>query len=227
VNRRRGLRPGATIADLAEDYAQVIREHLDPPVDVMAVSTGATIGLRLALQHPDLVRRLVVVGASSLSETGRRCQRDVIEHLQAGRPRRAAARMFATMAGGPPSRAALALLGFLVGKRMYGGDVADMLVTAEAELDEDLEHELSRIATPTLVIGGARDRFYSPALFRSTAAGLTRGSLVLFGRRGHLGTMSSPGLVEDVLNFLDDRPLHSPMRRPQRRRSDSERTTSP
>ena len=209
VNRRRGLPPGTTIAELAEDYARVVREHLEPPVDVVAVSTGATIGLRLALEHPELVRRLVVAGAARLSEPGRGAQRAVLDRLRDGRPRRAAARMFRTMAGGPLSGAALLLLGWLVGKRMYGGDVADMLVTAEAELDEDVQGELRGIRAPTLVIGGARDRFYSPALLRSTAAGLDHGSLLLFGRMGHLRSMSSPHFPRAVLAFLEDRSLGS------------------
>ena len=49
----------------------MIRDELGP-VDVMALSTGGLIGQHLALQHPELVRRLVlVVSGARLADAGR------------------------------------------------------------------------------------------------------------------------------------------------------------
>jgi pimeloyl-ACP methyl ester carboxylesterase len=64
VNRRPGLRPGATIEDMAADYAAMIETEVVPPVDVVGVSTGGTVALQLAADRPDLLRRLVVYSSA-------------------------------------------------------------------------------------------------------------------------------------------------------------------
>lgn len=46
---------------MADDVAALIRHLGIPPADVMGYSLGGGTALRLAIQHPDLVRRLVVV----------------------------------------------------------------------------------------------------------------------------------------------------------------------
>lgn len=60
VNRRQGLAPDASMADIANDYAEVLRSTFDGPVDVMGISTGGSVALQLTADHPELVRRLVV-----------------------------------------------------------------------------------------------------------------------------------------------------------------------
>jgi pimeloyl-ACP methyl ester carboxylesterase len=86
---------------------------------------------------------------------------------------------------------------------MYGGEVGDMLVTAEAELREDLMDAVSRVAVPVLVVGGLRDRFYSPELFDRTAAGAPNGELLLLEGMGHLRATSSQAFHRATIAFLD------------------------
>jgi pimeloyl-ACP methyl ester carboxylesterase len=190
---------------LAQDYARVLREHFTAPVDVMGVSTGATIAFQLAADHPELVRTLVAVGAERLSELGRRRQRRFAAHLRAGEPRHAAAVFFATMGGGRASSLLLRIFGFLVGARMYGGDASDELAMVAAEDAAGLGPRLGRITVPTLIIGGSRDRFYSPALFEATAAAIPNARLVLLPGRGHLGTQTAPASTRAAIDFLSSR----------------------
>jgi pimeloyl-ACP methyl ester carboxylesterase len=49
---------------MAEDTAAVIRNLGVGPVDVVGHSDGGNVGLKLARAHPELVRRLVISGAS-------------------------------------------------------------------------------------------------------------------------------------------------------------------
>ena len=73
INRRVGLAAGTTMADLARDYARVLADVFDHPVDVLGISTGGSVALQLAADHPHLVRRLVVVaGAYRLGPGGSR-----------------------------------------------------------------------------------------------------------------------------------------------------------
>ncbi|MGI5270504.1 alpha/beta fold hydrolase [Nonomuraea sp. CA-218870] len=80
VNHRPGLPSGTTMADLAAVYAQAIRGISEGPVNMLAISTGGSIALQLAADHPGLVDRLVLAGtACTLGPTGRRAQRAYIE----------------------------------------------------------------------------------------------------------------------------------------------------
>lgn len=56
VNRRPGLPASTTMRDLATDAAAAIRDMFDGPVAVVGISTGGSIALTLAIDHPDVVR---------------------------------------------------------------------------------------------------------------------------------------------------------------------------
>jgi pimeloyl-ACP methyl ester carboxylesterase len=202
VNRRAGLPRGVSMAGIAADYAEVIRSHFTPPVDVVGVSTGASVALALAVEHPDLVRRLVVNGAHRLGERGRRTQQVMARELRAGHPRRAAAAEFAAVAAGPVTGGLMTAMGWLTGRAMYGGARPDLLAVIEAEDAFDVGDRLGEIAAPTLIIGGARDRFYGADLFRETAERIPDGHLVLYPDRGHMVTLGP--FFSDVLEFLGD-----------------------
>jgi pimeloyl-ACP methyl ester carboxylesterase len=64
VNRKIGLRRGVTMADFAGDYALALESEFASPVDVLGISTGGMIAQQFALDHPDLLRRLVLGGAA-------------------------------------------------------------------------------------------------------------------------------------------------------------------
>ena len=60
VTRRRGLPQGYKLKDMADDYAEMIEQEFDGPVDVIGTSTGGSICQQFAADHPGLVRRLVI-----------------------------------------------------------------------------------------------------------------------------------------------------------------------
>jgi pimeloyl-ACP methyl ester carboxylesterase len=79
-------------------------------------------------------------------------------------------------------------------------DPTDLLVTIEAEDQFNFKEHLDRISTPTLVVGGTEDPFYSPALFRETAEGIPNARLILYEGVGH--PASGKQFKQDVLTFL-------------------------
>jgi pimeloyl-ACP methyl ester carboxylesterase len=90
VNRKPALPPGATITDLAGHYAHALQGTFSEPVSIVGISTGGSIAQQLAIDHPQLVGRLVLVAAACrLGPAGRRMQRDLARFTLAGRPRRA------------------------------------------------------------------------------------------------------------------------------------------
>ena len=185
VNRRAGLAPGATMADLAADYAVAIEQDIGRPVLLHGTSTGGSVALQLAIDHADLVGRLVVsASACRLSPQGRAVQAEVLRLARGGEGRRATALLFGTLAPGPLAPAGRGL-GWLVGGGFDAGDRSDMLLTLVAEDTFDAEPHLARVRAPTLVLGGTADPFYSEDLFRRTAAGIPHGRAVILPGKSH------------------------------------------
>jgi pimeloyl-ACP methyl ester carboxylesterase len=83
-----------------------------------------------------------------------------------------------------------------------------MIATILAEDPFELGGRLGEIASPTLVIGGGRDRFYPPQLFRETAERIPNARLILFENRAHGGTFTDRRFGRDVVAFLTGERSH-------------------
>jgi pimeloyl-ACP methyl ester carboxylesterase len=204
IDRRHDLEPGITIAEIAAEYAETIGELFDGPVDIMGISTGGSIALQLAADHPDLVRRLVLVSsAHRLSDRGRDTQREVAALLREGRPRKAAAVFLANTGSTRLNHTVRGWAGLIAHRAVVGHLDPDLLVTLDAEDDFDLEERLGAIEAPTLIAGGERDSFYSCELFENTSRRMPNARLSLYPGAGHLGTQGNPRLAREILTFLD------------------------
>jgi pimeloyl-ACP methyl ester carboxylesterase len=204
VQRRPGLASDATLSDVAADYAEVIEQDLDRPVVLHGTSTGGSVALQIAIDHPELVHRMVVAAAACrLSPQGRQLQQQLARLTESGNHRGASALLSGAMAR-PMLRTPARGLGWLMGHSFKVDDPSDMLTMIAAEDSFDAEPELSRIQAPTLVLGGTADPFYSEDLFRRTANGIPRGRVVLFPGKGHLYVAGSKVPAAIALGFLLD-----------------------
>ena len=203
MNRRPGRELGANMNDLASDVAAAIRTDLEWPVPVLGISTGGSIALQLAIDHPGLVSRLVLwAAACRLGPEGRTRQRTLAEHTRAGHPRRAWAAVGPALAAWPHTRAAMATLLWLTGPMSDPDDPSDLLVTIAAEDGWNATDQLHRVTAPTLVVGGGRDGFYAPSLFERTAHGILGARLLLYPRKGHMGTLAHRPAQREIAAFL-------------------------
>ncbi|MEX1336636.1 MAG: nitroreductase/quinone reductase family protein [Candidatus Limnocylindrales bacterium] len=208
VGRRPNLSPGYSLEDMADDYAVVVRDELDHPIDVVGISTGGSIAQVFAVRHPELVRRLVVYSAAhTLGPEGRAFQRRCAEATRAGRwdevTADSMAFMFRPRAGmrrrvlGP----LVSLAGRLAARFARPPSIpSDYVITIEAEDAFDLRERLGEITAPTLVVGGTKDPFYTPALFRETAEGIPDGRLLLVDGGAHVP--SGRRVTEEIRGFL-------------------------
>lgn len=202
LGRRRGLPEGTTMEDLADDVARAAAEIADGPIDVVGTSTGGSIALRLAVDHPELVRRLVLVSsAHRLGEAGREAQRRTAERLRAGDARGASAAMLGQTTTGVPSSNALRRLGRVAHHFVVGDRHDDLVVTLDAEDSFDVGDRLGEVTAPTLVVAGGADGFYPLDLVARTVAGLPDATLAVHPRSGHLG-LGSRGVSREVLAHL-------------------------
>jgi pimeloyl-ACP methyl ester carboxylesterase len=204
VNRRPGLARGTTMAGIASHYATALADRFDEPVDVIGISTGGSVALQLAIDHPQLVRRLVVASsACRLGEQGRVAQLRVADLARKGDQRGECRELSRPLVTHPAMQAVSGWSAWLLGRWMMGrhDDPTDMIVTIEAEDRFDATADLHRISAPTLVVGGDRDAFYSPEIFRATADGIPNGRLCLYEGKGHVGALGKQ-FATDTLAFL-------------------------
>lgn len=201
ANRRPGLTEGTSIHELADDYATAIENDLDEPVLVHGTSTGGSVALQLAVDRPELVRRLVLAAAACrLSPAGRAVMAEVARLTEAGDVRAAAAAMVA--AGTPPRMRLFARPAGWVMGQFAPSDQSDMLVTIAAEDVFDAEPHLDRVTAPTLVLGGTADGFYTRDLFERTAAGIPQGKAVVWEGRSHVGVAGGKVAAAVGLGYL-------------------------
>lgn len=203
-NRRPNLPTGMSISDLAAEYADAIRSGFDVPVDVVATSTGGSIAQQLAADHPGTVRRLVLIStACRLSPHGRDLQHRVAERLRADRIRSAVSLLGASLV--PPGLQTLTGgLAWAAASQVVAGPqaAADLAATLEAEDGFDLARCRRSITAKTLIIGGGRDRFYTPDLFTATARLIPGSHLRLFPRRGHSTVQGDRKARAAIAGFL-------------------------
>lgn len=203
TGRRVGVPAGFTVADFAADYAAHIREHFDGPVPVIGFSTGGFIGFQLALDHPDVVQRLVVVASDArISEATRAFNERWIEHLERGDVAAAWQETGAVQGAEPGSVGRIGALLAEVAARLTPDDWTDGVRTAQAELDFDVTAELGRIAAPTLLVVGTGDASTSPGAAMRTQAALPDAELLVVPHTGHLGTLLDPGAIVRIRDFV-------------------------
>jgi pimeloyl-ACP methyl ester carboxylesterase len=202
VNRKPGLAHGATMSDIAADYAGAIEQDLGEPVMLHGTSAGGSVALQLAIDHPALVRRLVVAAsACRLPPHVHQVQAEAVRLAQNGEGRRAMALYMSSLVPRPmaiPARG----LGWLAGGGFTPQRRSDMLTTLGAECLFDAEPELSRVQAASLVLGGTKDRYYTEDLFRRTAAGIPDGRAIILPGKSHgyvAGSKETAGIALDFL----------------------------
>ncbi len=208
VNRKIGLKRGATtMADLADHYAIALEgEFAGRPVDVLGVSTGGMIAQQFAVDHPHLLRRLVLGGAAHrLGPVAREAELRSARFSAGGENRRSLAAMAPIFVASPLAQRLVGGMYWLTAPLAGMGrdwDPSDMIATYEAEVAFDIGGRLGEISAPTLVICGERDRAFTPELFRRTAERIPDARLIVYEGRGHGGSLTDRRFARDVVSFL-------------------------
>lgn len=171
-----------------------------------ACRQGGPIAHHFAVDHPDLIRHLVLAETGyRLSDDGKDWTRHLGELARQGKWRTAAVFMITTIYPTGLKKYLFTVVMWLLGKRMFAasGDPSDGLVEVEAEVNHDFPSEqLAAITVPTLVIGGEDDPFY---LTRETAEGIPNAKLILYPGFGHNAFDDNKRQFQtDVLAFLNE-----------------------
>jgi pimeloyl-ACP methyl ester carboxylesterase len=174
----KGLRPKDAVGFDLGDAAATVADELElqgiRQADVLGVSIGGSVALRLAVERPELVGRLVLAGALV-------------------RPSRAVLSM---------QKAALRLVP--KARLLDAGvDRARMLGAIDALKSLDASSSLRDVAAPTLVVVGSRDRAGLPAA-QQLARDIPQARLEVIDGGGPLLNTEAPTALADLTHrFLD------------------------
>ncbi|MGD8487132.1 MAG: alpha/beta hydrolase, partial [Chloroflexota bacterium] len=163
VTRKRDMPKGHTIADMADDFAELIRDEFGGQIDVvLGISFGGLIGLSLAAGHPDRFGHIVI--AASGYRGSEHVLADALEEAQLvsqDRTSELGALMFRTQVPRNPIPGLDRVVGVVLGRLMTQGRHpyirSDVLVEAEALRATDARDILTTISVPVLLIAGDRD----------------------------------------------------------------------
>jgi pimeloyl-ACP methyl ester carboxylesterase len=206
--RRRGMPPGHSVPDMADDVAQVIDERFGGHVDaVVGLSLGGMIAQFLAARHPDAVGRVVLVSAAATPTAATvTSTRHYGEALGHGRFTAAGAAMLEDVLPGRWLRPVRYLFGLPLGRMLAssGNSLPDVLIETAAVMDVDARPVLPRITVPVLVIVGEKDPDFAPETVDETVRLIPSCRLIRYEGRGHGGTAWDERTSRHIAAFLDE-----------------------
>ncbi|MFE3257909.1 alpha/beta fold hydrolase [Nocardia sp. NPDC059091] len=204
VSRAPGMAAGTTMAEIAAEHADAISAEFGTAVDVLGISSGGSIALQMAADHPDAVRTLTVASSGdTLSEAARTAQMNYASALAAGR--RGLHHLAPAVSGSRILAGFASVVMWLADPLLRPACAADAVAFLRAEDVFDIGARLGDITAPTLVIGGDRDTGYPVETFRRTAAGIPGARLIIYPGATHMGVIRHARFAEDVASFTATR----------------------
>lgn len=194
-----------------QDYIEMVDQFMDrlgiEQAPIIGHSMGGTVSLGLALEHPERVRRVAVVGSPVVGDG-----LALILQLAA---RLSLARLAYRMPGAIPLGvrifSPLLARDWKTWYRMFERDLSRTTLESFhysiASLREtDLRPRLKEIRVPALGIYGLMDRIVDPEQGDILAQGTAQAEVCYFERSGHFPMLDEPERFHRALNdFLDDR----------------------
>jgi pimeloyl-ACP methyl ester carboxylesterase len=208
VTRKQGMPEGHRIADMADDYAGLIRDEFGGRVDaVVGISTGGLIGFPLAARHRACLGRIAIL-AAAYAATGPAAEADIVYARLLAEGRTAAAISAMTGYAFPRMRrfGIARVLGTLMGPFAFRGAHPafrrDTVIEAEAEVGFDARAWLPDIRVPVLLVAGGADQFFTREAVEETARLIPGSSLRIYEGRDHVGALQDERLPSDVLELV-------------------------
>lgn len=205
VGRKPNMPEDYTFTDMSNDYAKMIRSEFKEPVFVMGVSTGGQIAQYIAADHPDVVRKLVIIAtAYRISDKGVEIEKRAAKYFEQGRYGKCLA-IIEEMIFSSRFKRRLAnfftrLFGkWFIGKIEYS---SDFLTVVRGDIEMNFKDRLKDIKAPTLLLGGELDIAYPADIVRITAEGIPNAKLIFYEGYSHNLSNKWKLLKDNILEFL-------------------------
>ncbi len=203
-----------TIGLMASDVAGLLHSLGIPKTHVVGVSMGGYVAQELALNHPDLVDRLVLMATSCGSPRYLELTKALWDEI-------------AKLAGLPPEEIIRKGMSFAVTEKFYR-DSPEMIERSvgirmenlqplyaftrqsAAAMSFDSRDRAHLIRQPTLILAGAQDRVMPPVLTEELAKKIPHAQFKVFPNAAHLLFLEESEPVNRVLlDFLSGRKVES------------------
>ncbi len=206
MDRRKELPPVCPVREMARDTAEALLTLELGPVCLFGVSQGGMMALTMALEQPELVRRLALGSAAARVTPAQYAsiEENWIRPAKAGR----AEELYLAFGEAlyPPAAfeqyrtALLEAAGTVTAE-----ELARFVVLAEGVKGFDVSGELGKLACPVLVLGAADDRVLGGDASRLLAEGLKGRpdcELYMYDGYGHAAYDTAPDYKERLLRFF-------------------------
>jgi len=204
-SRRNDLPSRITIEQMADDQAEALEKLGIEQCDVLGVSQGGMVAMALAVNHPDLARKLVLaVTAPNANET---VTRRITDWLAMAEKKDHKALMIDTAENSysmdklKSYRKMYPLLGRIGRPENYDRFTAN----ARAILNFDMRERLHEIACPTLIIAGEEDRIVGAEASYDMNEEIPDSRLHVYKRLGHGAYEEAKDFNQRVFGFLVER----------------------
>ncbi|MCG5073245.1 alpha/beta fold hydrolase [Paraburkholderia tagetis] len=211
--RSAGLQPCRSIAQFAGTLIALADELEVERFAVLGHSVGSFVAQQLMVSVPNRVEAAVLYGSGLRMDNTARFESaaQTVERLKAEGAGRTIERVAKTW--------------FVDGER-HGG-YAECVAAGAGMTEEagaaaitaaqphDLSEALRTVQTPTLVIGGERERTFPPALARALADTLPRGNLCILPDCAHAAHLERPGTFNAIVRDFLQRNTAAPRTRAQ------------
>ena len=202
LDKRSVVPEGYTIRDLADDAARAMEQLGLSNADVFGVSQGGMIAQYLAIDHPQLVHKLVLsVTASRSNRVMEEAVRGWVKMVESGRYEALVMDIFERMYSEDYLKRYHLLFPILT-RLGRPKNPARFIALAKACLTCNAYPELHKITCPTLVIGGEQDHVLTGEASREIAAAL-QCELYMYEDLGHSAYEEAPDHNQRIVQFLE------------------------
>lgn len=201
-SRKNDLPAQYSTQEMAKDQAIAMKKLGIHKASVLGVSQGGMIAQYLAIEHAELIEKLVIaVSAPSVNDTLNSVVSTWIEYANQGNYKQ----LMIDTAENSYSQAYLnryrkmyPVLRFIGKPKTYHR----FLVNARAILHFDCTNALSAITCPTLIIGGKRDKIVGPAASYELHNQIKNSELYMYEQFGHAAYEEAKDFNKRVFDFL-------------------------
>lgn len=201
-SRKNKLREGYSTREMANDQAKAMAALGISKADILGISQGGMIAQYLAIDHPELVNKLVLaVTAAEPNETVEKVVGSWIKMAEQGKYKEL---MIDTAEKTYSENYLKKYRRFypLLGKIGKPKSFERFLLQAAACISHNAWEELHKITCPVLVIGGDCDKIVGAASASGTADKIAGSELFVYPGLGHGAYEEAEDFTERVLDFL-------------------------
>lgn len=200
-SRKNEMPDSYSIREMADDQAEAMRKLGIERAYVLGVSEGGMIAQYLAINHADLVERLVIaVSAPNANDIVSLAVNSWIESAKQNNHKKL---MIDTAEKSYSEkylkkyRKAYPVIGWIAKPKTY----RRFLVNANAILNFDCTDELKKITCPTLIIGGEADKIVGSAASYEMHEKITGSELYMYEKLGHAAYEEANDFYKRVFDF--------------------------